>query len=97
MFRTAAKRASPFRGRGSCGKCAVTVEGAVSAPNDSERRAGTRLSCQITVLGDAVVTLPDSRRDEQIETGTGVRAEALRPMPGRYGAAVDVGSTTLAV
>ena len=76
--------AHPCGGRGSCGKCAVTVEGAVSAPNDSERRAGTRLSCQITVLGDAVVTLPDSCRDEQIETGTGVRAEALRPMPGRY-------------
>ena len=89
--------AHPCGGRGSCGKCAVTVEGAVSAPNDSERRAGARLSCQITVLGDAVVTLPDSRRDEQIETGTGARAEALRPMPGRYGAAVDVGTTTLAV
>ena len=36
--------AHPCGGRGSCGKCAVTAAGAVSAPNASERRAGTRLS-----------------------------------------------------
>ena len=29
--------AHPCGGRGSCGKCAVTVEGGVSAPDDSER------------------------------------------------------------
>lgn len=88
--------AHPCGGRGSCGKCAVTAAGAVSAPNASERRAGTRLSCQIVVQGDAAVTLPDSRRDEQIETGTDAGLRPLCPMPGRYGAAVDIGTTTLA-
>ena len=87
----------PCGGRGSCGKCAVTVTGAVSEPSDSERRAGVRLSCQITVKGDASVTLPDSPHGEQIETETVGFSGTLSPMPGRYGAAVDIGTTTLAV
>ena len=86
----------PCGGRGSCAKCAVCITGEVSEPNDCEKRAGVRLSCQITVRGDAAVTLPDSRRDEQIETETGVQTDVLLPMPGRYGAAVDIGTTTLA-
>ena len=97
LQRAGAYMPHPCGGRGSCGKCAVTVTGAVSEPNDNERRAGVRLSCQITVLGDAVVTLPDSPRDEQIETETGGLTGALAPMPGQYGAAVDIGTTTLAV
>ena len=97
LQRAGAYMPHPCGGRGSCGKCAVTVTGAVSEPNDNERRAGVRLSCQITVLGDAVVTLPDSPRDEQIETETGGLTGALASMPGQYGAAVDIGTTTLAV
>ena len=97
LQRAGAYMPHPCGGRGSCGKCAVTVTGAVSEPNDNERRAGVRLSCQITVRGDAVVTLPDSPRDEQIETETGGLTGALAPMPGQYGAAVDIGTTTLAV
>ncbi|MGN0478270.1 MAG: ASKHA domain-containing protein [Hominenteromicrobium sp.] len=97
LQRAGAYMPHPCGGRGSCGKCAVTVTGAVSEPNESERRAGVRLSCQVVVTGDASVTLPDSRRDEQIETGTGTQAGTLLPMPGQYGAAVDIGTTTLAV
>ena len=89
--------AHPCGGRGSCGKCAVTVSGAVSPPNQAEQRAGVRLSCQVRLLGDAEVVLPDSHRDEQIETETGDRPEVLLPMPGQYGAAVDIGTTTMAV
>jgi len=50
------------RGHGTCGTCAVEVEGAVSEPAGRERRRlsfpphdpedGLRLSCQATVLGD---------------------------------------------
>ena len=75
-----AARALNCRGRGSCGTCAVKVEGAVSEPGDAEKRrlalpphrpeAGLRLACQVTVLGDLVVTKhaglwgqkPDPRR-----------------------------------
>ena len=52
----------PCGGRGTCGKCAVTVTGAVSLPNEAELAAGTRLSCQVQVLGDAQVFFGGSRR-----------------------------------
>lgn len=87
----------PCGGRGACGKCAVELRGAVSEPNDAELRAGARLACQAVLLGDAAVVLPDERAMEQIE----LRAEGapcgLNPMPGRIGAAVDVGTTTIAL
>lgn len=57
------------RGIGSCGTCAVNIEGSVSAPNwrDRTRRAlpphnpdaTLRLACQTIVLGDVRVTKYD--------------------------------------
>lgn len=54
------------RGHGSCGTCAVAVEGAVSDQSRRERARlsvpphdledGLRLSCQTHVLGDLTVT-----------------------------------------
>jgi ferredoxin len=54
------------RGRGTCGTCAVRIEGSVSEPTDAELRrlrlpphkpeSGLRLACQCSVLGDLVVT-----------------------------------------
>ena len=87
----------PCGGRGSCGKCAVELRGAVSEPNDFEKRAGVRLSCQAVLLGDAEVVLPDEKKDQQIETSTGEMTQELCPMDGKIGAAVDIGTTTVAV
>lgn len=87
----------PCGGRGACGKCAVELSGAVSAPNDAERRAGTRLACQAVLLGDAQVALPEARGMEQVEISAEAAEGASDPMPGRLGAAVDVGTTTIAV
>ena len=56
--------AQPCGGRGTCGKCAVRLSGAVSAPNAAEERAGQRLSCQARLLGDAEVELPEARAQE---------------------------------
>lgn len=86
----------PCGGRGSCGKCKVTIAGKVSAPNDAELRAGYRLSCQVRLTGDASVVLPDTPVSEQIETGIGSVTIALHPVSGHYGAAVDIGTTTIA-
>ena len=89
--------AQPCGGRGVCGKCAVTLSGVVSEPNSFEQKAGTRLACQAVLLGDAQVTLPDSRKTEQIAIdGIDVPIH-LSPMEGRLGAAVDIGTTTLAL
>ena len=87
----------PCGGRGVCKKCAVEVSGAVSEPNAAEIKAGMRLSCQVVLLGDAEVILPDKNVMEQIETSGGDALTASAPMEGRLGAAIDIGTTTLAL
>ena len=62
---TKVARALHCRGRGSCGTCAVYVEGALSEPTPAElrrlrlppykERLGLRLACQCSVLGDVSV------------------------------------------
>lgn len=86
----------PCGGRGVCGKCAVELSGQVSAPNAAERRAGRRLSCQALLMGDALAVLPDDGGMEQIALISDAAARAVKPMAGRLGAAVDIGTTTLA-
>ena len=63
---TAAARALHCRGRGTCGTCAVRVEGSVSPLTVTEKRRlalpphsperGLRLACQVQVEGDIAVT-----------------------------------------
>jgi ferredoxin len=63
---TVVARALHCRGRGTCGTCAVRVEGPVSEPTPAELRrmrfpphrpeSGLRLACQCSVLGDLTVT-----------------------------------------
>ena len=89
--------AQPCGGRGVCGKCSVALEGGVSAPNDAELRCGTRLSCQALILGDAAVTLPISLPLAQIASGTVADRTPAEPMDGQFGAAIDIGTTTLAL
>ena len=63
---TRASAALNCRGHGTCGTCAVRIEGAVSEPTAAETRrlrlpphdldSGLRLACQVKVLGDLEVT-----------------------------------------
>jgi ferredoxin len=56
------------RGSAVCGTCAVRIEGEASPPTPEEQRrlaifphrsdSGLRLACQVSVLGDLVVTKP---------------------------------------
>jgi ferredoxin len=56
------------RGNAVCGTCAVRVEGEASPPTEAEAKrlgrfphqsgSGVRLACQVSVLGDLVVTKP---------------------------------------
>ncbi len=85
----------PCGGRGVCGKCAVMLSGHISSPAPAEQKAGTRLACQAVLTGDAEVILPESRPLQQIEMGGKGRLEPVSPMPGRYGAAADIGTTTV--
>lgn len=89
--------AQPCGGRGVCGKCAVLLTGDASAPNDAEIRCDARLACQVVICGDAAVILPEAQAMQQIEAGSRAALTTVEPMPGRIGAAVDIGTTTLAL
>lgn len=85
----------PCGGLGSCALCRVRVEGEVSEPNVREREAGSRLSCQLQLLGDALCVLPE--QNEPSDTVC-VSLEPLAQHSGstlRFGAAVDLGTTTI--
>ena len=93
-------RSHPCGGRGICGKCKVKFVGCVSEPNPMEQQAGTRLSCQAVLLGDAEVWLSEASSMIQIEIssrGNETGIDKLNPMEGRLGAAFDIGTTTLAL
>ena len=86
----------PCGGRGVCGKCKAEADGLLSPLTEREEALGSRLACQTRLLGDAVVTLPMRVAMANI-AATGERpAFAYQPMKGRYGLAVDIGTTTLA-
>jgi len=87
--------AHPCGGRGICGKCAIRAEGALSPLTEAEEKAGTRLSCQSVLLGDAEVLLPEEK-DSTIELSGGETAPGMISGTG-IGAAVDVGTTTIAL
>lgn len=87
----------PCGGRGVCGKCAVTVTGCISERDSMEQQAGTRLSCRTILHGDAEVWLPEDRSMVQIEISEETEMGIMDPMPGHIGAAVDIGTTTLAL
>ncbi len=95
---------TPCGGHGKCGKCRVTVSGAVSPPTERERKilspeeigAGVRLACQVTAEGDCAVSLPKEQGKAQIRGEGSLPAYVPEPVFSRCGAAVDIGTTTLA-
>lgn len=95
----------PCGGHGKCGKCKVRAEGALSPVTDTERNHltqaelhdGIRLACCTSVIGDCTVELPEeNKRENQILTQTGNITDAVAPTFAQYGAAIDIGTTTLA-
>lgn len=94
---------TPCGGTGRCGKCRVLASGALSQPGDVERDAlgqdleeGWRLACLATVQGDAEVTLSLEQDMNRIQSGGELPEFQWDPLFTSYGAAVDIGTTTLA-
>ena len=94
----------PCGGHGKCGKCKVLAKGKLSPPSGAERELltkeelgiGIRLSCCTLAEGDCEVKSLASATDAQILT-VGKRAKTEpNPIFKHYGAAIDVGTTTLA-
>lgn len=96
--------AMPCGGHGRCGKCRVTAFGRLSRPSAEERSClspeeiaqGVRLACCTAVLGDAEIQLSSREAEGQICTSGAMQSAAKAPMFQALGAAVDVGTTTLA-
>ena len=84
----------PCGGRGLCGNCAIRAAGALSAPTAAEKKAGTRLSCQTTLLGDAEIWPREEAANVEL---SGTAPILGRTMDGNIGAAVDLGTTTIAL
>lgn len=93
----------PCGGKGICGRCRIYAAGELSPLSAEEQRHlsvreiadGMRLSCCAVVQGDCRVTLPPDSVMAVVADGK-VTATATRPTFAAYGAAVDIGTTTLA-
>lgn len=100
----------PCGGQGHCGKCKVYAVGALSEPDSVEHRFltkeeldnGIRLACRAVIEGP-VETGFETRKNAQIllggeEAGVSRTADgaARKPLFEKLGAAIDVGTTTLA-
>ncbi len=94
----------PCGGHGKCGKCKYIIEGEKSPLTDTEREhlseseisLGVRLSCLTYPLGDCVVRSIGESGGAQIATDGALPAIELKPSFSKYGAAIDIGTTTLA-
>lgn len=77
----------PCGGRGICAKCSVMVNGS------------SELSCQyrLTEGENITVELPDEDKMKQIELSGRSTVTFDDPMPGQYGTAIDIGTTTVAI
>lgn len=85
----------PCGGSGRCGKCVIEVSGDISTPDEKELAFGCRLSCRTKLYGDAVVTLcADTRLSAE---GSAQRIQGAHQPEACIGAAVDIGTTTVAL
>lgn len=75
---------SPCGGRGTCGKCCLTVNGQ------------TVLACRTAVTEDCTVTLPPPTQAHRVLTEGYLPPFTQDEFVGGYGVAVDIGTTTVA-
>lgn len=93
----------PCGGHGRCHKCKVIARGQLSPLTeiesafltDEEMRKNVRFACMTTALGDAEIILPEQPRHQILTTGH-MPEFPLIPWAQGYGAAFDIGTTTVA-
>ena len=103
LLRQEGALAFPCAGNHTCGKCRVKATGGVSEMTprerallgDAEEGEGERLACFLTVLGDCEVLI-GSQKPAQIVTGADAVTMPLDPCYTGFGAAFDIGTTTVA-
>lgn len=87
----------PCGGKGRCKKCEVQAWGALSAPDarEAELPGGVRFACMTSALGDVHVSLEKKTGDRIVTDGSRIECPLL-PWAQGIGAAIDVGTTTVA-
>jgi len=85
----------PCGGAGRCGKCAIDAIGRISLPDEAEQAAGCRLSCRTRLYGNAIVTLKNS--SALLAEGFSDSITPVLDHAESIGAAVDIGTTTVAL
>lgn len=104
---------APCNGAGTCGSCRVLAEGVLSPLTPDEGgllggagvAAGRRLACRARALGDVTVTVPEAAAEIRIVTHAEGVERVVEPPAERgidrlgpvCGAAVDIGTTTIAL
>lgn len=102
---------APCGGKHTCGKCKVTARGELSQITDTESKyltqteldSGIRLACHTTVIGDCEIWLIGSEQMSIQVDGLRSDVSDLTPvsgpdgLPTRWGVAIDIGTTTVAV
>lgn len=94
----------PCAGLGRCAKCRVYASGQLSplsAPekqhlSEEDIKDGIRLACMTYITGDCEVRV-DKAAEMTIALGAAESGAAVDPAFEKYGVAVDIGTTTLAV
>lgn len=97
---------TPCSGKRLCGKCRVLASGELDEITEHEKnllgdeavRNGFRLACAASALGDAEIILGAGSASAEIEVyGNQNHTYPHDPISSGYGAAVDIGTTTVAV
>ena len=94
----------PCGGRQRCLKCKAAVSGGVSPMSEreaalltaEEKAAGLRFACMAELTGDAVLRLSGGAAGDAILTEGAMPVFTRAPWGRQWGAAVDIGTTTLA-
>lgn len=90
----------PCGGAGRCGKCAIDAIGKISLPDEAELAAGCRLSCRTRLYGNAVITIKNPAASATASLLAEGFADTIKPCDcpqETIGAAVDIGTTTIAL
>ena len=103
VLREAGGLKMPCAGKGICGKCRVRASGLLSEPDETEikkltraeRENGIRLACRTRVLGECEVSFEEEATRQTPEEAL-LGLQPVRPLFEGLGAAVDIGTTTLA-
>ena len=85
---------APCGGNGTCGQCRIRVTGKVKSPGEGCRSLEDEeiLACRYTAASDCEVLIPEISRMEVVTGGAG----DIKPEGTGLGAAVDIGTTTVA-